>query len=504
MSRWLALWLPRLPSDRLIRSGQVSPGDKPLIVYAKTGNAYTITSLDRRASALGLRVGMPVADARAVQPHLVAVEADEEADGMLLDRIASWCDRYSPIVVKDPPHGLFIDLTGCSHLFGGDGAVLSDLEKRLTKQGFISRSAIAPTPGAAWAMARAGRARLADEDTLGDILSPLPVTALRLEDSAITLMKRLGLETIGQIMNGPRKPFTARAGRHAMMRLDQAFGRTREALTPHRPPPEQFALRRLVEPITSMEAVMTVAESLTEELCSRLRQDGKGALIFRLHLFGVDNRTRAVELGLSRAESDPGIVLRLLGERIGLTPQALDAEFGFDAIRLDAHEILPVILRPIDLAPVSIRDREAEARLVDRLAIRLGDQSIGRPSVRLVHAPERTNRWTKLPVAANAPPLAEDGVVRRPLTLFRRAQPVTAISPMPDGPPKRFTWRRIAHDVIRAEGPERIAPNWLRAPDDRTRDYYRVEDKDGRRFWLYSEGPRDGMTPQWYLHGIFP
>lgn len=157
-----------------MRSGQVSPDGRPLIVYAKTGNAYTIVSLDRRASSLGLRIGMPVADARAMQPHLVAVEADEEADAMLLDSIAAWCDRYSPIVVKDPPHGLFIDLTGCSHLFGGDGAVLDDIEKRLATQGFISRTAIAPTPGAAWAMARAGRARMADEDSLNDILSPSP------------------------------------------------------------------------------------------------------------------------------------------------------------------------------------------------------------------------------------------------------------------------------------------------------------------------------------------
>jgi protein ImuB len=482
----------------------VSPGDKPLIVYAKTGNAYTITSLDRNASKAGLRVGMPVADARAIHPQIVAVEADEAADEALLDHIAGWCDRYSPIVVKDPPRGLFIDLTGCSHLFGGDGAVLSDIQKRLEHQGFISRSAIAPTPGAAWAMARASQAKLADDDTLRDLLAPLPVSALRLEGSALTLMKRLGLDTIGQIMDGPRKPFSARAGKHAMMRLDQAFGQAREPLTPHRPPPEQFALRKLVEPILSMEAVMTVAESLTGELCGSLRQEGKGALLFRLHLFGVDNKTRHVELGLSRAENDPAIVRRLLGERLSLTPQALDAEFGFDAIRLDAHEILPIVLRPVDLAPVSLRDQEAEARLVDRLAIRLGDQSIGRPSVRSVHAPERSNRWTKMPITIDPPALAEDGVVRRPLTLFRRAQPVTAISPMPDGPPKRFTWRRIPHDVVRAEGPERIAPNWLRAPDGKARDYYRVEDKDGRRFWLYSEGPRDGMAPQWYVHGIFP
>ena len=164
-----------------------------------------------------------------------------------------------------------------------------------------------------------------------------------------------------------------------------------------------------------------------------------------------------------------------------------------------------LILRAIDLAPVSARDREAEARLVDRLGIRLGDRSIGRPSIRLVHAPERANHWSlSVPEAANQSAIAPDGVVRRPLTLFGRAQPVDAISPMPDGPPKRFTWRRIPHDVVRAEGPERIAPNWLRAPGGHTRDYYRVEDREGRRFWLYSEAPRDGMAPKWYLHGLFP
>ncbi len=498
------MWLPRLPADRLIRSGMVSADERPLVVYAKTGNAFTITSLDRRASAAGLKVGMPLADARAIRPELLAVEADPAADADLLDRIATWCDRYSPIVVKDPPHGLFIDLTGCSHLFGGDGAVLADIQRRLTAQGLISRAAIAPTPGAAWALSRTGRSRLAGEEDLRALLAPLPVGALRLEPPAAALLRRLGLETIGQILDAPRKPFAARAGQNALLRLDQALGRAREALTPHRPPPDAFALRRLVEPILSMEAVMTVADSLAGELCGRLGAEGKGARRFRLQLFGVDNRTREVELGLSRPESDGRIVLRLLGERLGMTPGALDAEFGFDALRLEAHEVLPVILRPVDLAPTSLRDREAEARLVDRLSIRLGDRNIGRPSVRLVHAPERANRWTTQPAAANQPPPAEDGVVRRPLTLFRRAQPVDAISPMPDGPPRRFTWRRIAHDVVRAEGPERIAANWLRAPDGRTRDYYRVEDREGRRFWLYSEGPQDGMAPKWYLHGLFP
>jgi protein ImuB len=77
---------------------------------------------------------------------------------------------------------------------------------------------------------------------------------------------------------------------------------------------------------------------------------------------------------------------------------------------------------------------------------------------------------------------------------------------VPDGPPIRFRWRRVLHAVIRADGPERIAPEWWRTPEGTaTRDYYRVEDENGRRFWLYRDGlyDRETGTPRWFLHGLF-
>jgi protein ImuB len=501
----MALWLPRLPSDRLTRMSAAPPDARPVAVYEKVKNAFALTGLDRLASGSGLHVGMALADARAIRPDLYAVEANPGADAALLDEIAQWCGRFTPIVVKDPPHGLFLDITGCAHLFGGEKALLREAERRIAAEGFAVRAAIAPAPGAAFALSRTGKGRIVSADELTEALSPLPVHALRLVPESAALLRRLGLKTIGQIMHAPRQPFAARAGQHAMLRLDQALGRAAEALTPRRPAPPVFAQRLMAEPVLTMEAVLIVTEALCGDLCGQLSEQGMGARLLHLSLFGVDNRVRMVELGLSRAESDPAIMLRLLRERLGASPEALDAEFGFDAMRLDAAEITPVILRAIDLAPRAGRDAEAEARLIDRLTARLGPMRIGKPRLHLVHAPERANQWAAHDSkTAAAPAFPEDGVMRRPIRLFARAQLVEAIAALPDDPPMRFRWRRVLHEVAQAEGPERIEPDWLRAPSARPRDYYRVEDREGRRFWLYREDYHDlGQPPRWYVHGLF-
>ncbi len=481
------------------------PDNRPLVIYDKIRNAFTLTALDRQASACGLHTGMSLADARAIRPDLAAHEAEPEADAKLLDQIAAWCERFTPVVVPDPPHGLLLNVTGCTHLFGGAASLVTKAERRIKAAGFAVRAAIAPTPGAAWAFSRIGTSKIVDENELQDRLAALPIAALRLMPEASALLRRLGLKTIGQIINAPRQPFAARAGQNAMLRLDQVLGRAPEALTPRRPPPPLFALRRLVEPILTMEAILIVAEALCTDLCAQLDARGSGARLLQFILFGVDNRVRTVQLGLSRAECDPVIMLRLLRERLGVSPEALDAEFGFDAARLDAVEIAQIMLRPVDLAPKAGRDAEAEARLIDRLTARLGARRIGRPQLDLVHAPERANSWAAPNTKTSEPPaLMQDGVMRRPLRLFPQAQPVEAIASMPDGPPMRFRWRRVLHDVVRAEGPERITPDWLRAPHGRARDYYRVEDRNGRRFWLYREDFHDRQeAPRWYVHGLF-
>ena len=499
---WMAIWLNRLSTDRLHRTC-AERSDRPLALYAKSGNAFTLTAADETATRLGLHAGMALADARAIYPSLDAREADAEADAALLDRIAAWCERFTPVVALDPPDGLFLDITGCAHLFGGEAALLTDAQNRLHAQGLANRCAIAPTPGAAWALAHHGAPSIIDAAQLETALAPLPIEALRLEPGASALLKRLGLKTIGQILNAPRAAFAARAGQSAMLRLDHALGRTREALSPRRPPPPLFAARKLAEPIITLDSLLRVTQDLCADLCAKLDEKGMGARRLFLSAFGLDGETRRVALKLSRPERAPEAISRLFREKLEREAERFNAEFGFEAARLDALEIAPWVLRPSDLAPSAIeRDLEAEARLIDRIAARLGSDHVGKLGVRDAHAPERASLWnadTALRVAA-----PEDGVMRRPLTVFSRAQPIEAIAAVPDGPPLRFRWRRVLRTIVRAEGPERIAPNWLRASDAKTRDYYRVEDQEGRRYWLYREGFFGAAeAPRWFLHGLF-
>ncbi len=259
-------------------------------------------------------------------------------------------------------------------------------------------------------------------------------------------------------------------------------------------------MRRLLEPVVALDAVLTVTETLCGDLAVELEKRAAGARLLRLSLYGVDGRAREVTLGLSRAERAAPAMMRLLRERLKAAAENFNAEFGFDAARLDAVEIAPIDARIADFAAGETeRDAEAEARLIDRIAARLGPCSIARVAVRDTQAPEQTGGKE----IAAAPP--EDSVMRRPMMLFAHAQRIEVMALAPDGPPARFRWRRVARTIVRAEGPERIAPDWLTAAEAQTRDYYRVEDDRARRYWLYREGLYgEDAQPRWFLHGLFP
>lgn len=505
-SVWLAIYLPRLNTDRLIRSGQ-APEGRALAVYTKETGAFLLTGVDARASALGLRLAMSLADARAIHPKLAAVEADPDEDARTLDNIAAWCERFTPIVVLDPPEGLFLDITGCAHLFGGERALRDQIITRLHAQGFGARAAVAPTPGAAWALARYSTRIIAGDD-LKETLAPLPIEALRMQEAATSLLKRVGLKSVGLLFDKPRAPFAARAGEHAMLRLDQALGLATEALTPRRPPPPVFALRRFLEPLFSVETILVATEHLCEDVVEKLELRGAGARRAMLHLFGVDGRDRVIEIGVSRPERSVKSLLRLFREKLSLAAENLNAEFGIEAARLDIVQLEGVregsrLLVNVEQAAASAEQINA---IVDVLSARLGQERVLRPKFVEVHNPERAAGWR--PALKNKQietkhKSARDGVMRRPLTLFARPQEIETVAEVPDGPPIRFRWRRVLHGVVRAEGPERISGDWMN--EELTRDYYRVEDKEGRRYWLYREGlygeSKDPL--RWFVHGLF-
>lgn len=506
-------------------------GAPPLAVVAKIKNALRLVALDESAERLGLTRGMALADARAMIPALGVADDDPAADASLLDEIAGWAERYTPLVALDGADGLMLDITGCAHLFGGEAALVADLEARLAAHGFRARAAVADTPGAAFAAARFTGIDVVPEGGVRALLEPLPLAALRLDREIVSAMGRVGLKRIGQIAGAPacsgkvdttfptrtcsdqksgseipfrsRAPLAARFGIDLIRRLDQALGFDEEAISPRRPAPAFIAERRFGEPISRQEDIAAALASLAGTLAASLETHGEGARRLEFALFRVDGHVTRISVGAGRPIRAPKLVLDLFREKFAaLSDDEIDAGFGFDMARLSVTACAPVDPAQIDLAGDAVAAADLDG-LIDRIGARLGAGSVGRIVPRESHIPERNQttadgRWS-VPSAVVSRPTSDS-----PLRLFARPEPVEAVAEVPDGPPVHFRWRRALYRVARAEGPERIAPEWWR-DDAFTRDYFRVEDSAGRRFWLYREGlyGRELTTPRWYLHGVF-
>src|SRR6478672_7380908 len=193
--RYLSLWLRRLSTDRITRHLS-APDDAPLVVVASVKSALRITAMNNAAARLGLTPGLALADARAMYPALSAADADPEADARLLEAVADWCDRYTPLAGLDAPDGILLDVTGCAHLFGGEAALCRDLVERLARQGLQACAAVADTVGCAWAVARYGRAPVVAKGGVQDALAPLPLGALRIDEETVAGLRQAGLKRI--------------------------------------------------------------------------------------------------------------------------------------------------------------------------------------------------------------------------------------------------------------------------------------------------------------------
>jgi len=466
-------------------------------------NALRLVALDETAERLGLHRGQPLADARAMIPALDAVEEDAGADRALLAAVADWAERYTPLVALDPPDGLFLDITGSAHLFGGEAALVADLAGRLHAQGLAGRAAIAGSPGAAHAAARFADVSVVPEGGARDLLAPLPLAALRLDAATVAAMDRVGLKRIGQILAAPRAPLAARFGTGLIRNLDRALGREEEAIGPRQPIPALIAERRFAEPIVSEDDIARTLASLAAALAASLEARGQGARAYELALFRVDGAVSRLAVATSRPLRDPKLAAALFREKFAGLAEAVDAGFGFDMMRLSVPQAADSAPVQVDLAGDAAGEADLD-QLVDRIAARLGAGHVGRIAARESHIPERAAIFVPAATAAGAGAAPPPDAITRPLRLFARPEPVEATAEVPDGPPVSFRWRRALYRVARAEGPERIAPEWWH-DDGPTRDYFRVEDPAGHRFWLFREGlyGRETAAPRWYVHGVF-
>ena len=469
--------------------------------------------MDQAALALGLLPGLTLADARARVPELVTADLDPAADHRLLERLADDADRWSPLVALDPPHGLLLDITGCAHLWGDETALRNAIGERLHRHGLTPRIAIAGTPDCARALARfARRPHIAHRGIVppgreADAVRALPIAALELPEEAATALIRAGLKTIGQLAERPTLPFTARFGDALTTKLRRVLGREDRRLVSRRPVPLCVAERRFPEPLTQTDGLEAVIAGLLEEIVTTLEARGEGGRVFEARFFRVDGVVRPVVIETGRPSRAQKSILRLYRERVDAMADPLDPGFGFDLIRL-------AVLHAETLSPAqtSLDGHAAGAEeigaLVDRLAARFGRERVLRFAAEDTHDPDRAVRL--VPAADNAqattwPAPEPEEPPARPLRLFDPPHPIDAMATVPDGPPFSFRWRRRSFRVMHAEGPERIEPEWWRSPLTRPRDYYRIEDESGRRFWVFRAGLYESSeTPRWFLHGLFP
>ncbi len=452
---------------------------------------------------------MGISDARTLLPGVQVEPAALEADQAELVRLARWALRWCPWTRADGVDGVLLDTTGSDHLWGGEAAMLAAMVAAFQGIGFEIRAAAAPTLGAAWALARHGAASplVCTSEALPQTLEPLPVAALRLDEETVTLLHRLGLKSIGALQAVSRTALVRRFRERAPVeanparRLDEAFGRLAEPLMPEMPPPAPRALRQLVEPILDVDSVAQVLAALLTDLTAELERRGQGARRLRLTGYRVDGGTAAVEAAAARAARDPDHLARLFRDRL----EEMEAGFGFEVMSLDALVVEEMEDLQWDLSGGDSADLDL-TRLVDRLVARLGRDAVLRPVEVAGHIPERASQLRPADLDATEERRPESAAKPRPVRLLRPPEAADVLYAVPDGPPARLVWRRQSHRVVRSEGPERIAPEWWRERSTtRLRDYYRVEDTEGRRYWIYREGlPGDGRggAPRWFVHGL--
>jgi protein ImuB len=427
--------------------------------------------------------------------------------------IADWCDRYTPLVGLDAPDGLLLDVTGCAHLFNGEAALARDLVTRLTNQGLHARVAVADTVGCAWGIARYGKPGIVPRGETEAAVLPLPIAALRIDTDTVADLKTTGLVCVADLAARPRAPFAARFGKGLLLRLDQALGRVDEPITPRLPVPAAMAEQRFPDPIAREADVLGTIEHLARQLAGVLERRGEGGRLFQVALFRADGAVHRLEIGTGAPLRDPGRIRKLFKERLAVLGDACDPGFGYDMVRLSA--LVTERSDPAQTGLAGSDHAEELAHLIDRLGARFGLRNVTRLVPQDTHIPEyavaSVPAHAPRPAATSMPPIEQDSLsAARPLRLFTRPEPIDALAQVPDGPPIRFSWRHVTHQVAQAEGPERIAMEWWRdnCGNQLTRDYFRVEDSDGARMWLYREGLYDRevalpQMPRWYLHGLF-
>lgn len=495
--RFVSIWFRYLKTDWFsIRQSHLRT--VPFVLRSNDHGRMIVSAANQMAEAKGALTGMVLADARALVHGLEVYDDLPDLPTRLLKKLAEWCIRFSPMVAVDPPDGLLIDATGCSHLWGGDLPYISSIIKKLNDRGYDVRAAMADTIGVAWGVARFTKERVIASGGNTEAIMPLPPEALRLEEATIDRLHKLGLRQVRRFIHIPRSSLRRRFGQHFIKRLDMALGREPENLQPVFPPEPYLERLPCLEPVLTATAIEIALRQLLQALCHRLQQEQKGVRKAVFKCFRVDGKIESIEISTGRPSHSVDHLFKLFEVRIPLIEPAL----GIELFTLEAPKAEDHIPQQENMWKGSEGlDDIALSELIDRLTNRVGSDAIHRflPAERywpeLSFKPASSLREKPLTGWRSDKP--------RPLRLLPIPERILVSAPIPDYPPMLFRYKGKVHQIVKADGPERIEQEWwLR--QGQHRDYYCVEDEEGCRYWLFRLGYYDEKIQQWFLHGFFP
>ena len=497
MKRFVSIWFPHLATDWFcLRKPELK--NIPFVLSAPSHGRTIITAANSLAQKKGIIPEMALADARAILPSLKYFDDKPQLEPQLLQRIAEWCIRFTPFAAPDPLGGIILDASGCSHLWGGDEAYIMDIKNRLMKRGYVARAAMADTIGAAWAIARFGKLIVVEKEKQLQELELLPPEALRISEDTVERLHKLGLHQIRDLLSIPQSALRRRFGSGIVLRLKQLLGSEEEFIQPiYAPEPYQERLP-CPEPIVRIEGIEIALQRLLLQLCTRLQKEGKGLRAAFFRGYRVDNKTTGIQINTSSPSHNVDHLFHLFKMKLS----TIEPDLGIELFLLEATIVEDYIPKQDGFWKENngLNDQRI-TELIDRMSVRFGANVIHRYLPDEHHWPERSFKKANSFVEQ---PLTEWKITNpRPLHLLSPPERIEVAAPIPDYPPMLFRYKEKVHNIIKADGPERIEQEWW-IQEGEHRDYFAVEDEEGCRYWLFREGHYDEQgNVRWWLHGIF-
>lgn len=496
MKRFVSIWFRHLCTDWFALK-QPDLHKKCFVLSTPVHGRMVVAAANALAQKNNIVKDMVVADARAVMPDLVVIDEMPELIDKLLKRLAEWCIRFTPFVAVDPPDGLILDASGCSHLWGGDDQYIQAIGRKLNERGYDVRLAMADTPGVAWSIARYGNDKMVVKPGgHKHAILTLPAQCLRVEQEAVERLHRLGLHRVGQFIDMPRASLLRRFGPQFLKRLDQVQGYENELIQPVEVPEPYQERLPCLDPIATAEGIEYALKELLAKICQRLKGESKGLRNACFKAFRVDGKMAQIEVGTNKPSSHGGHLFRLFQLKI----VEIEPGLGIELFVIEAKKVEDIQTYQEKLWNESSGlEDERLFEMLDRVSAKTG----AKPKRYLPaehYWPERSYKVAESLV--EEPTIPWSNARLRPLLLYKVPEPIDVTAPIPDYPPMLFRYRGKLHRVVKSDGPERIEQEWW-LQHGQHRDYYKVEDEAGNRYWIFRSGHYGEKESKWFMHGIF-